>query len=190
MTAWVIFSPSLASASDLSFCRIIADTSGGLYSLPFKMTRTSPLEALATLYGTTLRAFWTSASSYLRPMKRLTLKMVFSGLVIACRRATWPTRRSPVLGLTATTDGVRRLPSAFSSTVGSPASRIAVTELGVPRSIPSTLAIVGMPPDRRGHYHLGWPKKLLSKSVAMSQHALDVLVRCPRLFLVHNCLMY
>ena len=65
--------------------------------------------------------FCTSASSNLRPMKRLTLKMVFSGLVIACRRATWPTRRSPVLGLTATTDGVRRLPSAFSSTVGSPA---------------------------------------------------------------------
>src|SRR6266481_6074826 len=101
-----------------------------------------------------------------------------------------PTRRSPVLGLTATTEGVRRLPSAFSSTLGSPASRIAVTEFVVPRSIPSTLAIVGMPPYRSGHHHLGWPKKLLSKSVARSQHAVDVLVRCPRLFLVHDCLMY
>src|ERR671933_2066455 len=67
--------------------------------------------------------------------------MVLSGLVIAWRRATWPTRRSPVLGLTATTDGVRRLPSAFSRTVGSPASMIATTELVVPRSMPSTFAI-------------------------------------------------
>src|SRR5579884_814354 len=75
-------------------------------------------------------------------MKRLTLKIVFSGLVIACRRATWPTSRSPVLGLTATTDGVKRLPSAFSSTVGSPASMIATTELVVPRSMPRTFAIV------------------------------------------------
>src|SRR6202022_4119980 len=190
MTAWVIFSPSLDSASAFSFCRIIAETSGGLYSLPFRTTRTSPLDALATLYGTNFRAFWTSASSNLRPMKRLTLKMVFSGLVMACRRATCPTRRSPVFGLTATTDGVRRLPSAFSSTGGSPASRIAVREFVVPRSIPSTFALVGTPPYRSGHYHLGWPKKLWSKSVARSQHAVDVLVRCPLLFLVHACLMY
>jgi hypothetical protein len=45
-------------------------------------------------------------------MKRLIEKMVFSGLVTACRLATWPTSRSPVL-LKATTDGVIRLPSAF-----------------------------------------------------------------------------
>src|SRR5579859_1876779 len=68
--------------------------------------------------------------------------MVFSGLVIAWRRATCPTSRSLVLGLTATTEVVSRLPSAFSSTVGSPASMIATTELVVPRSIPSTFAIV------------------------------------------------
>src|SRR5713101_8343668 len=158
MTAWVIFSPSLASASALSFWRIIAEISGGLYSLPLSTTRTSPLGALATLYGTTLSAFWTSTSSNLRPMKRLTLKMVFSGLVIACRRATWPTRRSPVLGLTATTEGVSRLPSAFSSTVGSPASITAATEFVVPRSIPSTLAI--QPTSRSRHdtaqHHVSW----------------------------------
>src|SRR5689334_9605264 len=75
-------------------------------------------------------------------MKRLTLKIVFSGLVMACRRATCPTSRSLVLGLTATTEGVKRLPSAFSSTVGSPPSMIATTELVVPRSIPSTLGMV------------------------------------------------
>src|SRR3569833_1222341 len=103
--------------------------------------RTSPLDALETLYGTCVSAFWTSGSSNLRPMKRLALNTVFSGLVMAWRRATWPTRRSPVLGLTATTDGVRRLPSAFSNTVGSPPSMMATTEFVVPRSIPSTFGI-------------------------------------------------
>ena len=38
-------------------------------------------------------------------MKRLIEKMVFSGLVTACRLATWPTRRSPSLAM-ATTEGV------------------------------------------------------------------------------------
>src|SRR5918911_696665 len=52
MTAWVIFSPSLASASAFIFCRIIAETSGGEYSLPAIVTRTSPLAARVTLYGT------------------------------------------------------------------------------------------------------------------------------------------
>jgi hypothetical protein len=78
-------------------------------------------------------------------MKRLMLKMVFSELVIACRRATWPTSRSPVLGFTATTDGVMRLPSALSRTVGSPASITAPTEFVVPRSMPSTFGMVTPP---------------------------------------------
>ena len=38
-------------------------------------------------------------------MKRLIEKTVFSGLVTACRLATWPTSRSPVF-VNATTDGV------------------------------------------------------------------------------------
>src|SRR5205085_1470313 len=76
----------------------------------------------------------------LRPMKRLIEKTVFSGLVIAWRRATCPIKRSPVLGLTATTDGVSRDPSEFSRTIGSPASMMAATELVVPRSMPSTFA--------------------------------------------------
>jgi hypothetical protein len=41
----------------------------------------------------------------------------------------------------ATTEGVVRLPSAFSSTKGSPPSMTAMQELVVPRSIPSILAI-------------------------------------------------
>ena len=43
-------------------------------------------------------------------MKRLIEKTVFSGLVMAWRLATWPTRRSPLL-VNATTDGVVRSPS-------------------------------------------------------------------------------
>src|SRR6266852_2973611 len=73
-------------------------------------------------------------------MSRLMEKTVFSGLVTACRLATWPTRRSPFL-VTATTEGVSREPSLFSNTVGSPASMTAITELVVPRSMPSTFAI-------------------------------------------------
>ena len=46
----------------------------------------------------------TSASSYLRPMKRLIEKMVFSGLTTAWLRATRPIKRSWFL-LTATTEG-------------------------------------------------------------------------------------
>ena len=76
-------------------------------------------------------------------MKRLMEKMVFSGLVTACRLATWPTRRSPVL-VTATTDGVNRLPSALVMTTGWPPSMTATTELVVPRSIPMILDM-GLP---------------------------------------------
>src|SRR5947209_5768653 len=73
-------------------------------------------------------------------MRRLMENTVFSGLVTACRFATWPTRRSPLLVM-ATTEGVSREPSLFSSTVGSPASMTATTELVVPRSMPITFAI-------------------------------------------------
>src|SRR5437867_6715091 len=80
-------------------------------------------------------------SSNLRPMNRLIEKTVLSGLVMAWRLATWPTIRSPVFGLTATTDGVRRAPSALGITTGSPPSITATTELVVPRSMPITLGI-------------------------------------------------
>src|SRR5256885_159422 len=66
--------------------------------------------------------------------------MVFRGLVTACRRATTPTSRSPVLE-NATTDGVVRKPSALAITLGSPPSMTATHELVVPRSMPMTLPI-------------------------------------------------
>jgi hypothetical protein len=53
-------------------------------------------------------------------MNRLIEKIVFSGLVMAWRLATWPTSRSPLL-VKATTDGVVRAPSWLAMTVGWPA---------------------------------------------------------------------
>src|SRR6202030_2536391 len=74
-------------------------------------------------------------------MKRLIEKIVFSGLVIAWRLATWRTSLSPVL-VNATTDGVVRPPSSLAITVGSPPSMTATTEFVVPRSMPIVLPIL------------------------------------------------
>ena len=76
-------------------------------------------------------------------MNRLMAKTVFSGLVTACRLATWPTSRSP-FSVKATTDGVVRLPSALAMTTGSPPSMTATHEFVVPRSIPMTLGIAAV----------------------------------------------
>src|SRR5438552_17622336 len=102
-----------------------------------------------------LRARCTTSSENLRPMKRLIEKTVFSGLVIAWRRATCPIKRSPVLGFTATTDGVSRDPSEFSRTSGSPASMMAATELVVPRSMPSTFATRDLHVERMRRHSAG-----------------------------------
>ena len=143
MTASVIFSPRYASASPFSFWRIIALISGGLNRLSFPSTTTIPSEfgSFSTWYGTRSLLCWTSGSSQRRPMKRLMLKIVFSGFVIAWRFATWPTSRSPLF-VNATTDGVIREPSALGMTCGSPPSMAATTEFVVPRSIPMILPIV------------------------------------------------
>jgi len=74
------------------------------------------------------------------PMWRLTERIVRSGLVMAWRLATSPTRTSPVLEKP-TTEGVVRPPSALGMTVGSPASRTLTTEFVVPRSIPTALGM-------------------------------------------------
>ena len=66
--------------------------------------------------------------------------MVPFGLRIDCRRASWPTSRSP-LSVKATTDGVVRAPSALGMTDGSPPSHAAMTELVVPRSMPTAFAM-------------------------------------------------
>ena len=116
MTAFVTFSPRCCSAASRIFCRIIAEISGGEYILPSISTRASPLPASTTLYGT---IFCSSVTSpYLRPMKRLIEKTVFSGFVTAWRLATWPTSRSPVPSRTPRRTGVVRLPSGLVMTVG------------------------------------------------------------------------
>ena len=79
-----------------------------------------------------------------RPINRLTEKIVFSGLAIACRFATCPTRISPSL-VNATTEGVVLLPSSLSITLGSLPSMTATTEFVVPRSIPMIFPIMLIP---------------------------------------------
>src|ERR1700733_9298386 len=66
--------------------------------------------------------------------------MVLRELVTAWRLAASPTTRSPDF-VKATTDGVVRLPSEFSSTNGSPLSMTAMQEFVVPKSMPNTFAI-------------------------------------------------
>src|SRR5262245_37244415 len=100
----------------------------------------SPLSALTTSYGHVSRWRWTSSSSYLRPMSRFAAETVFSALVIACRRAAWPTRRSPLCA-NPITDGVVREPSEFAITTGASPSMTATHEFVVPRSIPTTRLI-------------------------------------------------
>src|SRR6185312_8395369 len=75
-------------------------------------------------------------------MRRLTAKMVFSGLVTAWRLAGCPTSRSPS-SVNATMEGVVRMPSAFSMTFGVLPSMTATHELVVPRSMPMTLPMCG-----------------------------------------------
>src|SRR3954471_11432425 len=117
MTASVTGSPREVSASRLSFCRMRAEISCGVYFLPS-----------------------ISSVDQFVPMCRLTLRMVRSTLVTAWFLADWPTRTSPFLA-NATTDGVVREPSEFAMTVGSPPSRTVTTELVVPRSIPTARAM-------------------------------------------------
>src|SRR4051812_32926376 len=73
-------------------------------------------------------------------MRRLIANTVFSGLVMLCRFAVWPTRTSP-LSVKATMEGVVRAPSAFSITLGVLPSMTATQELVVPKSIPMALAM-------------------------------------------------
>src|SRR5215213_3472588 len=146
MTASVTFSLRYASASALSFCRIIALISGGVYVLSLILTTTpSDFGSLSTVYGTSFLLRWTSGSSQRRPMNRLIEKTVFWGLVTAWRFARRPTSRSPDF-VNATTDGTVRPPSAEGMTVGSPPSMTATTELVVPRSIPMILPIFVVAP--------------------------------------------
>jgi hypothetical protein len=97
-------------------------------------------------------SFCTTSSLKRRPTRRLIAYSVFFGLVTAWRFADCPTSTSPS-SVYATTDGVVRVPSAFSMTFGLPPSMIATQEFVVPRSIPIILPILVLRlPVARGGY--------------------------------------
>ncbi len=123
ITACVTVSPKYASASRFNFMSVRALISCGVYFLPS-----------------------TSSDFQFSPMWRLILRKVRSGLVMAWRFATSPTRTSPAFE-NATTEGVVREPSELGITTASPASKTATTELVVPRSIPTAFAMMCSAPD-------------------------------------------
>src|SRR5215813_11986002 len=104
ITASVTVSPRYASASVFSFWRIIAEISGGAYSLPSAFTRTSPFSPSTTSYGTIFISSETSPN--LRPMKRLIEKIVFCGFVTC-----WRLAGGPLAVLRERDDGRRRAPA-------------------------------------------------------------------------------
>ena len=81
ITASVTLVPRYSSACCFSFCKTIAEISGGVYSLSLALTTHAPLEFLSTVYGTSEISL--STSSNILPMKRLIENTVFSGLVTA-----------------------------------------------------------------------------------------------------------
>jgi hypothetical protein len=143
----------LAEIAFGGFLHLCQDEGGDLRGAVFLALHLDPGVAIAAvddLVGHVLLVLWTSASPTRRPIRRLTAKMVFSGLVTACRLAGWPTRRSS--SVKATMDGVVRAPSEFSMTRGWLPSMMATQEFVVPRSIPITLH--AMQRRRRG-WHEG-----------------------------------
>ncbi len=86
ITALLTGCPRYSSAACFSFWSTIAEICGGAYSSSMIFTRTSPLGAAPTAYGTIFISSLTS--SWRRPMNRLMENTVFSGLVTACRLAT------------------------------------------------------------------------------------------------------
>src|SRR5262245_18882422 len=110
-------------------------------------------------------------------MNRLIENTVFSGLVTACRLATWPTRISPSF-VNPTTDGVTRLPSWLGMTTASPPSTTATTEFVVPRSMPITLA---MPTSTSGHGFLSTVRPALASTNRRPRRRIEPAVAHARL---------
>src|SRR6516165_2788328 len=105
--------------------------------------------------------------------------MVRRGLVIACRLAGSPTRRSP-LSVKATTDGVRRLPSWLGMTFTSLPSMTATTEFVVPKSMPIIFSCaIGVGSFLNDRSQVGPPLGPASGSVVMRVET-DVLASVSR----------
>src|SRR5512133_3048639 len=163
-----------------------AEISCGAIFLPCTSTHASPLSALTMWYGTMPTSFCTTASSYLRPIRRLIACRVFCGFVTAWRLADCPTSTSSSF-VKATIDGVVRSPSLFSITRGLPPSMIATQELVVPRSMPMTFAMEQAPWNQefdgrlvggrlgriQGHEHAGRSQQSAVQQVALLDHRDD-----------------
>src|SRR5580658_1376440 len=106
------------------------------------------------------------------PISRFTDRIVRSGLVMAWRSATSPTRTSPAFE-NPTTEGVVRAPSALGMTVGSPASSTLTTELVVPRSIPTALGMRGLLGLERGSHPYDVDLSITKLSVRNSRNLLS-----------------
>eukprot|EP01035_Chromulina_nebulosa_P004862 gene4862-6619_t len=89
-------------------------------------------------------------------------KIVFSGFVMLCRLAGWPTSTSPV-AVKATMDGVVRAPSAFSMTLATLPSITATQEFVVPRSMPIAFVMIALlwrDPHQSGKFKQACPERL------------------------------
>ena len=149
MTACVTVSPRYASASCFIFCRIMAEISGGLYSLPPIDHAAVAVRRFDDFVGQTLERALHFGVVELAPHQPLDRedRVLRIGDGLAPRHlAHHPLVR---LGLIATTDGNRREPSDVGMTTGSPPSITATTELVVPRSIPMILPIMMITPFDR-----------------------------------------
>src|SRR4029079_13558215 len=190
MMASVIGSPRSSSANERISISTNAEISSGEYSRSRIFTLMSPFDAATIWYGRTCFALATSSLSYLRPMRRLMAKTVLNGLVMACRLAICPTRRSPS-SVKPTTEGVVRLPSRFEITCGVVTSTTATQEFVVPRSMPRILAIAGVLLLRPSHRHLHHrrPQQTIVQEVALLQHGRDRVVRHVGVLLRHHRLV-
>merc|ERR1719287_279241 len=127
-TAFLMSLPRKVSATDFILPALVVTWTMGL------------LASLTMSKGTSFLSAWTDLSEKLRPMRRLTSKTVFSGLMVAWFLAASPTRRSE-LSMKATYEGVIRLPWSLAMISTRPFLNTPTQEYVVPRSIPITVPI-------------------------------------------------
>ena len=144
MTARSTTSPSAFSAICLARRRTNALISGSVYSCPRAITSGPCPGPSFSSNAKRWRARRSSSESHARPMRRLTLAIVFLASTTRRSLAPWPTRTSP-LGWKETTLGSSLRPCSSGNTLTRPLRTQATTVLVVPRSIPTTAIGKGLP---------------------------------------------
>lgn len=128
-------------------------------------------------------SFLISGSSNRRPIRRFVAYSVFWELVTACRLAGVPTILSPS-DVKATTDGVVRAPSLFSSTLGFLPSITETHEFVVPRSMPMTWPLTFSDLQQTNH-------RTLNKSLTITMIIFTVLSsKCSCKLIQLICILY